>query len=100
MKGEVKELDAHIEHISFRNYSDLTAKMENYSNLAALEMFERGIQGGPFTPINHGIWMFLRTFLIELGFLHGFDGFMISVMNAGGSFMKYAKLREMRVFQK
>jgi glycosyltransferase involved in cell wall biosynthesis len=100
VKGKVKDLDAHIEHISFRNYSDLVAKMENYSNLAALEMFEKGIHAGPFTPIHHGLWMFIRTFLIELGFLQGFDGFMISVMNAGGSFMKYAKLREMRVFPK
>jgi len=97
-EGKVKELDAHMEHISFRNYSELVAKMENYSNLAALEMFDKGIHAGPFTPIQHGLWMFIRTFLIELGFLEGFDGFMISVMNAGGSFMKYAKLREMRVF--
>ena len=100
VKGEVKDLDAHIEHISFRNYSGLVAKLENYSNLSALEMFEKDIHAGPFTPIHHGLWMFIRTFLIELGFLHGFDGFMISVMNAGGSFMKYAKLREMSVFPK
>ena len=99
MKGKVKDLDVYLEHISFRKYSDLVAKMENYSNLSALEMFEKGIQAGPFTPMHHGLWMFLRTFLLEFGFLHGFDGFMISVMNAGGSFMKYAKLREMRVFK-
>jgi glycosyltransferase involved in cell wall biosynthesis len=100
VKGKVKDLDAHIEHISFRNYSDLTAKMENYSNLAALEMFEKDIYASPFTPMLHGLWMFIRTFLLELGCLQGFDGFVISVMNAGGSFMKYAKLREMRVFPK
>jgi len=100
VEGKVKDLDAHIEHISFMSYSDLTAKMENYSNLAALEMFEKNFSAGPFTPIFHGLWMFMRTYIIELGFLHGFDGFMISVMNGGGSFMKYAKLREMRVYKK
>jgi hypothetical protein len=31
---------------------------------------------------------------MELGLLEGFDGFMISTLNAGGSFLKYAKLIE------
>ena len=39
--------------------------------------------------------MFLKTYFFELGLLDGFDGLVISVMNAGGSFLKYAKLREM-----
>jgi hypothetical protein len=41
--------------------------------------------------------MFLRTYFLELGFLDGFDGFVISIMNAGGSFFKYAKCREMQL---
>ena len=94
-EGEVIELNHVIEHVSFRNYSDLVAKMERYSSLAAKEMMDRGKHAGPFTPVLHGFWMFIRTYALELGVLEGFDGFMISVMNAGGSFMKYAKLREM-----
>jgi hypothetical protein len=34
---------------------------------------------------------------MELGILEGFDGCMISLLNAGGSFLKYAKLREIKV---
>jgi len=96
-EGRVEELDASIEHVSFQNYSELVAKMENYSNLAAAEMFEQGIRANPFTPILHGIWMFIRTYILEKGIFDGFDGFMISAMNAGGSFMKYAKLREKQI---
>jgi len=94
-KGRVKALDACIEHFSFRNYSELVAKMENYSNLASKELFERDIRVSPLTPVFHGLWMFIRTYLLELGLFEGFDGLVISIMNAGGSFMKYAKLREM-----
>ena len=94
-EGEVMALDAVIEHISFRNFSELVSKMETYSNLSAVELSERKTRVNAFTPINHGLWMFLRTYFFELGLLDGFDGLVISVMNAGGSFLKYAKLREM-----
>ncbi len=92
---KVKELDACIEHISFRNYSELVWKMENYSNLAAGELVEKGVRVNPLAPPFHGLWMFLRTYLLEMGILDGFDGFVISVMNGGGSFLKYAKAREL-----
>jgi hypothetical protein len=44
--------------------------------------------------------MFIRTYFLEWGILDGFDGFVISTTNAGGSFLKYAKAREMRVAQR
>jgi glycosyltransferase involved in cell wall biosynthesis len=96
-KGNEIALDAVLEHISFRNYSELVAKMELYSNLAAGSMHEDGKVVGPFTPALHGLWMFFRTYFLELGLLDGFDGFVISVMNGGGSFLKYAKCRELQV---
>lgn len=95
-EGGVRGLDAVIEHISFRNYSELLTKMENYSNLASKELFEKNAKVNALTPILHGLWMFLRTYFLELGVLDGFDGFVISTTNAGGSFLKYAKAREMK----
>jgi (heptosyl)LPS beta-1,4-glucosyltransferase len=96
-QGNVKELGVAIEHLSFRNYSELLAKMENYSNLASKELFDKEANVNALTPIFHGLWMFLRTYLLELGVLDGFDGLVISTTNAGGSFLKYAKARELRV---
>ena len=92
--GPVKELDLTIEHRSFRNYSDLVHKMQTYSTLSAQEMLNRGKSVRWWSPFSHGLWMFIRTYVLEMGMMAGFDGFMISLFNAGGSFMKYAKLRE------
>jgi len=94
-EGEVMALDAVIEHISFRKFSDLVSKMETYSNLSAEELAGRKARVNALAPLTHGIGMFLKTYFFELGLLDGFDGLVISVMNAGGSFLKYAKLREM-----
>ncbi len=93
--GVVKKLDVAVEHYSFQTYSDLIRKMETYSTLAAREILERGSRAGWWSPITHGLWMFVRTYLFELGVLEGFDGFVIAVLNGGGSFLKYAKAREL-----
>ena len=97
--GPVKALDTAIEHYSFRNYADLIHKMQIYSTLAAEQMFQRERRAGWWSPISHGIWTFLRTYFIERGIMEGFDGFVIALTNAGGSFMKYAKLREANIFR-
>jgi (heptosyl)LPS beta-1,4-glucosyltransferase len=90
-------LDGIIEHYSFRSYADLIQKMQVYSSLAATQMEKEGRHSTWWSPISHGAWTFIRSYLFELGMLEGFDGFVISMTNAGGSFMKYAKLRERRL---
>lgn len=97
-QGTIKDLDIYIEHYSFRNYSDIIEKMQKYSTLAAEEMIKSRRAVGWWTPFTHGLWMFIRTFFLEKGILEGFDGFVISALNAGGSFMKYAKLREAKIY--
>ena len=93
--GRITNLESCIEHYSFRDYSDLIKKMQFYSNLSSRYLFEKGKRCYWWTPILHSLWTFLTTYLFRLGFLEGFDGFVISLMNSGGSFMKYAKLKEL-----
>lgn len=95
--GSIEMLDALIDHYSFPTYAALIEKMQSYSTLAAIQMEKDGRRAGWWSPISHGIWTFMRSYLLELGVLEGFDGFVISLTNAGGSFMKYAKLRERRL---
>ena len=94
--GTVAETDFVMAHHSFRSYADLIDKLQTYSTLAARQMLAEDRRATVMTPLSHGAWMFLRTYLLELGVLDGFDGFMIAALNAGGSFMKYAKLLELQ----
>jgi (heptosyl)LPS beta-1,4-glucosyltransferase len=98
--GKVGDLQGCIEHYSFRDYADLIKKMQLYSTLSSRHLFEKGKQSSWWTPIVHGFWTFFTTYLFRLGLLEGFDGFVISLMNSGGTFMKYAKLKELQNFQK
>jgi len=67
-------LDEHIDHYSFGNYTELVTKMNTYSDLTSDALLIENRRAGSLTPLLHGLWMFMTTYVIRLGFLDGFDG--------------------------
>lgn len=94
--GTLADLDAPIEHYSFERYSDMLMILESRSTDMAKELFNEGKRANVLTPFLHGILMFFKVYILKLGFLAGFDGFIIAITRAGGSFFKYAKLLELQ----
>ena len=35
--------------------------------------------------IAHGLWTFIRVYFLRAGFLDGREGFLLAIVNAGGS---------------
>jgi (heptosyl)LPS beta-1,4-glucosyltransferase len=93
-RGRVEQLPLYFDHYSFRNYAEMIEKLQLYSTLAAQEMASGKVKIYPWSPLFHGGWTFFYTYVLKLGFLCGFDGAIIALLNAGGSFMKYAKCWE------
>jgi len=87
-------LNSPIEHYSYQSYSELIQKADNYSTLAARQLFERGRECGRSAPFWHGASAFLRTYLLKQGFRDGAEGSAIAATIALTSMMKYAKLLE------
>jgi hypothetical protein len=54
-------------------------------------MFESGKQSGMFKALLHGFWAAFTMYVLKLGFLDGWAGFIIAVGNFEGTFYKYAK---------
>jgi glycosyltransferase involved in cell wall biosynthesis len=94
--GLVHDLNAHIEHHSFSNYADMLTSLDEYSTIIAGELFASGRKANPLSPLYHGIGAFLRIYLLQRGFIAGFDGLVIALTKGGGSFFKYAKLLELQ----
>jgi glycosyltransferase involved in cell wall biosynthesis len=94
--GRICDLNAHIEHHSFSNYADMLTSLDEYSTIIAAELFASGKRANFLSPLYHGIGTFLRIYLLQRGFLAGFDGLVIALTKAGGSFFKYAKLLELQ----
>lgn len=94
--GTLAALDTPIEHYSFERYSDMLKILESRSTDMANELFNEGKRANVLTPFLHGIAMFFKVYILKFGFLAGFDGFIIAITRAGGSFFKYAKLLELQ----
>jgi hypothetical protein len=43
------------------------------------------------TGIGHGLFSFLRAYVLKAGFLDGAEGFLLAVANAEGSYNLYMK---------
>jgi len=95
--GPVRTLTHDLEHYAYRDVSHHHATMDRYPSLAAAEMFDAGRRAGVLDLTVHPFAAFLRNYILRRGFLDGMPGFIISVMNAYYVFLKFAKLRALRI---
>lgn len=90
---KVGKLKGDLLHWPFSSYQDHLDKMGKYSLIGAKEFHKAGKKANLLTPYIHGIWGFIRSYIIRLGFLDGRDGFLICSLYAKSAFYKYKKLR-------
>ena len=87
--GFLKNKILHYSYISFDRY---IVKLNQHSALKAEELFEKGILITPFHIIVKPIARFVKHYIIKLGFLDGFYGFIISFALSYGVLVRYIKL--------
>jgi len=92
VEGAVGTLSAPLLHYSFRDLDQVLAKVNHYSTESACMLQAQGRQAGLGTAIIHGLWAFIRTYLLKRGFLDGREGFILAVSNAEGTYYRYLKL--------
>lgn len=82
-------------HYSYRTLEQVLDKVNSYSSAGARMRHAQGRSSSLRQAIVHGLWAFVRTWIIRRGFLDGRAGFLIAVMNAEASFYRYAKLQHL-----
>jgi glycosyltransferase involved in cell wall biosynthesis len=94
--GPEGRLDADLEHLSYRDITHhLTKSIDFFSSISAREKLARG-QGLLGLQLVFGPpWKFFKMFVLRLGFLDGWRGFVVAVLGAFFVFLKYAKLWEL-----
>ncbi len=92
VEGRVGTLKGILLHYSFLDYSQVLKKVDHYSTLSAQQHYVRGKQASVGKAVLHGLWAFIRTYLLKLGFLDGAHGLALAVSNAEGSYYRYVKL--------
>jgi glycosyltransferase involved in cell wall biosynthesis len=94
--GTVGSLCGPIIHLAIDEVSESLDKVNSYSTSGALTLFERGKQASLGKAVARGLWAFIRTYVLRLGFLDGQEGFILAVANAEGTYYRYVKLMLMR----
>ena len=81
-----------ILHLSYKNLDEVLDKMHRYAMLGAAELHAKNKRTTLLGAVGHGIWAFIRTYIIRLGFLDGALGFMLAINNAETTYYKYLQL--------
>jgi glycosyltransferase involved in cell wall biosynthesis len=80
----------------YKNFAEIQHKAGRYSTLGAEKLRVAGRRGGMATALGRACWSFFQIYVLKLGVLDGWAGFVIALGNFEGTFYKYAKLHELQ----
>jgi glycosyltransferase involved in cell wall biosynthesis len=95
LEGRLAQMRCAIEQEPFETLSDVLHKANRYSSLSAEKLARDRRQAGALGALAHGLGMFFKMYILRLGILDGWPGFIIAWSNLEGTFYKYAKLAEL-----
>ncbi len=90
--GPTGQLQADLLHHSFADLDSVLDKVNRYSSAGAQTLLQRGKTGSLGKALSHGLWAFVRTYFLKLGFLDGRMGLVLAISNAEGTYYRYLKL--------
>ncbi|MFA6266093.1 MAG: glycosyltransferase family 2 protein [Pseudolabrys sp.] len=90
-EGPVARLRSDLLHTPVLRLEDALSRMDRYSTSGAAMMVASGKRVTFMSGITHGLWSFLRTYILRAGFLDGREGFLLAVANAEGTYYRYMK---------
>jgi glycosyltransferase involved in cell wall biosynthesis len=94
VNGSTGELRGDLLHFTCNSLSDHLRTLDRYTTLAAKELAARGKPVPLLKLAVDPAWTFVRTYILQRGFLDGPQGLAIAWMAALYTFLKYAKARQ------
>jgi len=92
--GSIDYMQQAIWQIPFKDLSQIQEKGKRYSSLGAIKLERNNVSASMGKAVARGLWAFFRIYILKLGFLDGWAGFVIAFGNLEGTFYRYAKLNE------
>ena len=92
VEGRVGRLAGELLHHSMPTLEGALDKMNRYSSGRAADKVAAGGKGGLGPALSHGLWAFLRCYILHRGFLDGRLGFVLAVYVAENTYYRYLKM--------
>ena len=92
LQGGVGRLSGELLHDSMPSLDSALDKMNRYSTGRAHDKLKAGGSGGLAAALSHGLWAFVRCYLLRLGLLDGRLGLVLAFYVAEGTYYRYLKM--------
>ena len=89
---EVKYLHGDLIHYTYRDLEHYLTKSAHYAAEWAYQRQAMGQQSSLSQGIVHGVACFIKMYILRAGFLDGKQGFLLALLSAHSTFVKYADL--------
>ena len=89
--ARIGQLRTPILHYSYVDVSHALDKLNRYSSYSASIRLGHQKKSGLLQAIVSSMWMFVRCYFLQRGFLDGREGFLFAVLSAQGSFFRKIK---------
>ncbi len=100
VKGRVGKIKGDLYHYSFKSLRHQYEKNMDYAEKMAISLSKKGEKFSIYKLIFNPLWSFFKFYILKLGFLDGYRGFLASVSAAIYTFQKYAFLLELELKEK
>ena len=92
-EGKIGKLKGELLHKTYSSLEQMLDKSNAYSTAGASDALAKGKSASITSAVAHGVWAFLRTYFLRLGFLDGRMGLLLAVSISQTTFWRYAKLQ-------
>ncbi len=92
----VKKLKGAILHYTIYSFDQYDHKNDKYSTLAAERLFKEGKKPGFIKLYISPLYRFFHSYILKLGILDGYFGYVIAKETGRVTFQKYNKLKKLR----
>ncbi len=89
---QVEKLTGDLAHFTYKNIHHYLVKSAGYANAWAEQRQAQGKTASLFDGVTHAVGCFVKMYLLKAGFLDGKQGFLLAVLSAHSTFVKYADL--------
>ncbi len=89
---KVKPLTGDLIHFTYNDLHHYLVKSAGYAKAWADQREQRGKKSSIGQGVLHAIGCFMKMYIVKAGFLDGKQGFLLSVLSAHSTFVKYADL--------
>ena len=96
VNGEIGELQSNLEHYTDPSIKHYFEKFNNYTSLAAEELKRNNKKFHLSDIILRPVFIFIKMYVIKLGFLDGVQGFILAIFSSAYVFTKYSKFWEIK----